>query len=180
MNINEMSISLADIGINHFKIRDITSELGNPIPYFPLVNIEKLLEDKELTFFGIIITHLMDSIDEATLGHIPYKCLDVVLKNVDIDDIKKFCYEIDLEYNPVLKKADLALWIDYSKSEKFMQATKHLYLEECMELHCLHSFEISLDADDKEYLIKALSDYVMDCCIYGIREEDIIESKKVS
>lgn len=26
--------SLADIGINHYKIRNITSELDNPIPYF--------------------------------------------------------------------------------------------------------------------------------------------------
>ena len=56
---------------------------------------------------------------------------------------------------------------------------QNLEIEERAYWGCMVDVDVSLDADDKEYLIKALSDYVIDCCIYGIREEDIIESKKM-
>ncbi len=181
--------SLADIGINHYKIRDITSELDNPIPYFPLVNTDKLLDLDIIE--ERITTELIEIIDSNCEYTPPVIYKDIliytnteladILENIDTDDVKKICYEIDLEYNPVLKKAYLVLWIDFSKSEKLMKLIKqNLEIEERVCWGCMIDVKVSLDADDKEYLIKALSDYVIDCCIYGIREEDIIESKKVS
>lgn len=181
--------SLADIGINHYKIRNITSELDNPIPYFPLVNTDKLLDLDIIE--ERITTELIEIIDSNCEYTPPVRYKDIliytnteladILANIDTDDVKKICYEIDLEYNPVLKKAYLALWIDFSKSEKLMKLIKqNLEIEERAYWGCMVDVDVSLDADDKEYLIKALSDYVIDCCIYGIREEDIIESKKVS
>ena len=119
MNINEMSISLADIGIDTTKLAQIT---GDNTPYFPLNNIENIIEAVK----------------------------DVIFDDIEIDkDTQIIAY---LNYNPekhnTSDKVRIAFWIDFDSGndiffvEVSLDDKDRAYLLDAMASYIINSLII--------------------------------------